>query len=86
VIHAIEKYEPAPRSIFSGSIGYISPEHDFDLNVVIRSIVYNMQTNYLSFHVGSAITFDADPDMEYEECLLKAQTMFKALDIYPAGH
>jgi para-aminobenzoate synthetase component 1 len=83
VIQAIDIYEPAPRSIFSGSVGYISPDGDLDLNVVIRSIIYNRDTKFISFNVGSAITFDADPEYEYGECLLKAQTMFKALDINP---
>jgi para-aminobenzoate synthetase component 1 len=81
VIHAINRYEPVTRNIFSGSVGYITPEGDFDLNVVIRSIIYNSRTGYLSFYIGSAITFDSDPEHEYRECLLKAQTMFKALDI-----
>jgi para-aminobenzoate synthetase component 1 len=80
VIHAIDKYEHTARGIFSGSVGYISPEKDFDFNVVIRSIIYNAERNYISCHVGSAITYDADAASEYEECLLKAKTMFKALD------
>jgi para-aminobenzoate synthetase component 1 len=80
VMHAIDNYESRARGIFSGSVGYISPEHDFDLNVVIRSIVYNAIARYISMHVGSAITYDADPVSEYEECLLKAMTMFRALN------
>lgn len=80
VIHNINSYEPGARGIFSGCVGYISPNSNFDFNVVIRSIVYNDLNKYLSFHVGSAITFDADPEAEYEECMLKSRTMFKSLD------
>lgn len=80
VIHNINNYEPGARGIFSGCVGYISPNSNFDFNVVIRSIVYNDLKKYLSFHVGSAITFDADPEAEYEECMLKSRTMFKSLD------
>ena len=80
VMHNIDNYEKRTRGIFSGTVGYISPENDFDLNVVIRSIVYNAKNKHISCHVGSAITFDADAESEYEECLLKAGTMFKALN------
>jgi para-aminobenzoate synthetase component 1 len=47
--------------------------------VVIRSILYNAQNQYVSFSVGSAITTLSDPEKEYEECLLKAKAMFAVL-------
>jgi para-aminobenzoate synthetase component 1 len=75
----IEQYENTLRGIYSGAIGYISPKKDFDFNVVIRSILYNQKSNYLSFIVGGAITIDSIPEMEYEECLLKAKSIFKVL-------
>jgi para-aminobenzoate synthetase component 1 len=75
----IEKYENFQRGLFSGSVGYISPEGDFDFNVVIRSILYNAEKQYLSFSVGSAITYYCDAEREYEECILKAESMMKAL-------
>jgi para-aminobenzoate synthetase component 1 len=81
VMHAIDNYEGGTRGIFSGSVGYISPDEDFDFNVVIRSIIYNRSERYLSFHVGSAITYDADAEQEYQECLLKAGTMLAALGV-----
>jgi len=79
VMKAIEQYEDSQRGIYSGSIGWISPKEDFDFNVVIRSIVYDQRNKRLSFHVGSAITYDADPEYEYEECLLKAKNMMEIL-------
>jgi len=75
----IDQYEQSRRGLFSGAVGYITPEGDFDFNVVIRSILYNAANQYLSFHVGSAITYDSVPEKEYEECLLKAQAIFRAL-------
>ncbi len=81
VMQNIDAYEPVARGLFSGSVGYISPDDDFDFNVVIRSIVYNKETHYLSCHVGSAITYDANGEQEYDECLLKTRTMFGALGI-----
>ena len=75
----IEKLEQTKRGIYSGAIGYFTPESDFDFNVVIRSILYNSKQKYVSFSVGSAITAEATPEGEYAECLLKAYAMFNVL-------
>lgn len=75
----IEAYEQSRRGIYSGALGYITPEGDFDFNVVIRTLVYNAAKSYVSAHVGGAIVFDSDPENEYQECLVKAQALFKAL-------
>lgn len=75
VLELIEKYEKTKRGIFSGAVGYIDPNGDFDLNVVIRSIMYNQTNKYLSFQTGSGITFYSDAEKEWEECLLKAQAI-----------
>jgi para-aminobenzoate synthetase component 1 len=79
VMELIEQYERTKRGIFSGAVGYITPGGDFDLNVVIRSIMYNAAGQYLSFQTGSGITFYSDPEKEYEECLLKAAAIKKVL-------
>ena len=75
----IEELEETKRGLYSGAIGYFSPDGDFDFNVVIRSILYNQEKKYLSFSVGSAITALSDPEKEYEECLLKAKAMHEVL-------
>lgn len=82
----IEQYEQSKRGLYSGTVGYVSPEGDFDFNVVIRSLLYNSAKQYLSFQVGGAIVYDSDPLSEYEECLLKAQTMLEALGIAAPTH
>jgi para-aminobenzoate synthetase component 1 len=74
-----EKYEDQSRGIYSGCIGYIDPEGDFEFNVVIRSIMWNSETGHLSVKAGSAITAKSIPVKEYEECLLKAEAMMNAL-------
>jgi para-aminobenzoate synthetase component 1 len=56
VMKLIEQYETTKRGLYSGAIGYIEPNGDFDFNVVIRSIQYNQQTGYLNYEVGGAIT------------------------------
>ena len=76
----IEVFENSKRGIFSGSIGYITPKADFDFNVVIRTILYNLADNYLSIGVGGAITIKSEPIDEYEECLIKAKPLFDVLN------
>ena len=80
VVALIEQYERSPRGIFSGALGYVSPDGNFDFNVVIRSLLYNRKEGYLAYQVGSGITFYSDPLAEYEECLLKAEGVLKALN------
>lgn len=79
MLELIDQYEPTARGVFSGTLGYISPEGDFDFNVVIRSLVYNETLKLLSYHVGSGITGYADAEKEYEECLLKAEAIERVL-------
>ncbi|HWK02933.1 MAG TPA: anthranilate synthase component I family protein [Puia sp.] len=79
VVGLIDQYERSPRGLFSGALGYVSPDGNFDFNVVIRSILYNRKESYLAYQVGSGITFYSDPLAEYEECLLKAEGILKAL-------
>jgi len=76
----IEEVEQTKRGLYSGALGYFTPENDFDFNVIIRSILYNQQKKYVSFSVGSAITIQANVADEYKECLLKANAMKKVLE------
>lgn len=75
----MEQFEDSRRGLYSGAVGYFSPDNDFDLNVVIRTLLYNQKSAYLSFHAGSAITYHADAEKEYEECLLKVRAIMEAL-------
>lgn len=79
VMELIEQYERTQRGIYSGALGYITPDGDFDFNVVIRSIALNTTRRYLSYQVGSAITFNSNAEQEYEECLVKASAIQKTL-------
>ncbi len=79
VLKIIEELEETKRGLYSGAVGYFTPNGDFDFNVVIRSILYNQENNYASFSVGSAITSQSIPEKEYEECLLKAKAMREVL-------
>jgi len=75
----IEELEVSKRGLYSGAVGYFTPEGDFDFNVVIRSILFNANSNYVSFSVGGAITAKSVPQKEYEECLLKSKAMREVL-------
>ena len=79
VMKIIEELEETKRGLYSGAVGYFTPNGDFDFNVVIRSILYNEEKKYASFSVGSAITSLSIPEKEYEECLLKAKAMREVL-------
>jgi para-aminobenzoate synthetase component 1 len=76
----IEDLEDTKRGLYSGSVGYFKPNGDFDFNVIIRSILYNVSKKYISYSVGSAITSKSDPLKEYEECLIKAKAMRDVLE------
>jgi para-aminobenzoate synthetase component 1 len=77
-MQAIEELEDYQRGIYSGAIGYISPEDDFDFSVVIRTAI--IQGNKLIYPVGGAITFDSDPEKEWEETILKSKALTNTLD------
>lgn len=70
---SIEEFENYKRGIYSGAIGYITPDEDFDFNVVIRTAI--IKGNRLFYSVGGAITIDSDPNSEWEETLTKAKAL-----------
>lgn len=75
-----DEFELYNRGPYSGTIGCVEPNGDFELSVLIRSIFYNETKRYLSFSVGSAITAMCNAEEEYEECLLKAKAMMQVLE------
>ncbi|GAB3017412.1 anthranilate synthase component I family protein [Niabella terrae] len=79
VMRLIREYERSNRGLFSGTIGYIRPDGDYDFNVVIRSIFYEAANRYLSFQTGGGITIYSDPAAEWEECRLKARAIREVL-------
>ena len=80
VMQLIEQYEKSKRGAFSGASGYMEPKGDFDFNVLIRSLFLNTDLNKFGFHVGSAITYDAIAEHEYEECLVKAKAILQLIN------
>ena len=76
----IDRIEIEGRGTYSGSVGYISPTGDFDLNVLIRSLFHNSTSEILTANVGGAITSLSDPEQEYQECRLKAEAIIKTVN------
>jgi len=77
----IEQYEPIARGIYSGALGYLTPESEGDFAVVIRSWVYDTRSKKLLLQVGSGITYDSQPRAEWEETLLKAHRHIQSLGL-----
>jgi para-aminobenzoate synthetase component 1 len=80
-IKIIDEVECFSRELFSGSVGYIAPNGDFDFNVVIRSILYNSDKQEALIAAGGAITVQSNAVDEYNECLLKANVNLQLLGI-----
>ncbi len=68
----IEELEEEPRGIYTGAIGYITPDNDFCFNVPIRTIV-STEDSRAELGIGSGIIHEAVPAAEFSECLLKAR-------------
>jgi len=77
----IEMLESDKRGWYSGSVGYIDPEENFDFNVIIRSMIYDRSSKQLSYSVGGAITIDSDPQQELRETRLKAKAINEILGL-----
>ena len=79
-IHAMEiiaEIETAPRGLSMGAIGYFSPDGSLDLNVAIRTMT--LRGTGARFNVGGGVVADSSPASEYEESLLKARALVRAL-------
>ena len=77
-MRSIEELEDYKRGIYSGAIGYFTPYDDFDFSVVIRTAI--IEGEYLVYPVGGAITSDSDPELEWEETLVKAHAITKVIN------
>ena len=74
----IDELEPTRRSIYTGSIGYLSFDGNMDINIAIRTFL--IKNNRACFQVGGAVVYDSDPETEYQETLDKARALIDALN------
>ena len=82
-VEIIEELEPVRRGVYTGAIGYWDASGDADWNIAIRTITVG--GGKASFHAGGAVVADSTPDGEYEETLVKASGMMRALGVKRAG-
>lgn len=75
----IDEVENFKRGIYSGTVGYVSPNSNHDFNVVIRSVLYNSNNKTVSVSVGGAITIQSKAEAEYDECLLKLKAISQSI-------
>jgi para-aminobenzoate synthetase component 1 len=73
----IEELEPTKRSVYTGSLGYLSFNQKMDLNIVIRTFIVKDDTAY--FQVGGGIVADSQPEAEYQETLDKAKALIDSI-------
>lgn len=77
----IEEFERFKRQWYSGALGYITPSGDFDFNVMIRSLFYDSQKHLGYWGVGGAITYDSNPESEWDEVHVKAKALKEILGV-----
>jgi para-aminobenzoate synthetase/4-amino-4-deoxychorismate lyase len=71
----ISELETTPRKIYTGSIGYISPNRKAQFNVAIRTMLIDKQKEQAEYGVGGGIVWDSTSADEYSEALLKAHVL-----------
>lgn len=81
----IDRFEKRKRGVYTGSIGYFSIDRAAAFNIAIRTMVYEAAAQMISFGSGGAILFDSDPEAEYDEIMLKAYALIRALNLAVNG-
>ena len=67
--------EHRPRRIYTGTIGFLTPQGEASFNVAIRTALIDQKSGKLEYGVGGGIVWDSDAKSEYEETLLKARVL-----------
>jgi anthranilate synthase component 1 len=75
----ISEFEQAPREAYTGSLGYIGLDGQMDLNILIRTLLYNQ--NQVSFRAGGGIVYDSVPEKELMETRHKARGLLNAIKV-----
>lgn len=82
-LQLIDTLEDSPRGVYSGALGYLSWNGSADLSMVIRTIV--QQDDALELGVGGAIIALSDADEEFDEILVKARALLRAIASCASG-
>lgn len=74
----INELEPTRRGIYAGCVGYLSFNHNLDMAITIRTIIFEKDKAYIQ--AGAGIVADSKPEREYQETVNKAKGMMRALE------
>lgn len=73
----IARLETTPRNIYTGCIGFITPERKAQFSVAIRTVLVDREREMAEYGVGGGIVWDSSTLEEYDECRIKAQVLWK---------
>lgn len=76
-VQILETLEKHPRGVYSGVLGFFSVLGGSDFSVVIRTCVF--ANDCVSLGAGGAIVTLSDPKAEYDEMILKAESVMPSL-------
>lgn len=79
----LRQLEREPRGVYTGAIGFLTPDGRSQFNVAIRTVVIDREQRLATYGVGSGIVWDSEPSLEYAESLLKARVLNVSSDIPP---
>lgn len=71
----IAELENAPRGVYTGCIGFVSPERKAQFNVAIRTVQIDRKAGTADYGVGGGIVWDSESVDEYSECLIKSRVL-----------
>jgi len=75
----IEELEPTARSVYTGALGWVDLGGDLDLNIVIRTMLYD--SGRVTYQVGGGIVADSDPEAEYAESIANGRALAEVLGV-----
>jgi para-aminobenzoate synthetase component 1 len=77
-MEVLAELEPHARGVYTGAVGWIGDDGDFDLSVAIRTAT--LKDDRVVFPAGGGIVLDSDVDLEYREAWDKARGLWAAIE------
>ena len=75
----IEELEPVRRNLYCGTITFIPDNRTLNSNIAIRTITIQKEKLYLS--LGGGITFESNPEHEYDETIAKGKSILSSIQL-----
>jgi para-aminobenzoate synthetase component 1 len=83
-MEVLAELEPHARGVYTGAVGWIGDDGDFDLSVAIRTAT--LRDDRVTFPAGGGIVLDSDVDAEYREAWEKARGLWAAIETAASAH